>query len=176
MGVHSFKIKGKLIIKNPIKNGLDTSRLVNLIICFGSPQNFKIKGFQFPPNLFFIHEVSFSEAVGILINEFNFSKKDAVTKVRAWKEEFGTNEIKRDKTSEQYEKIIKKTNLEIVKEKGKLYEIGNNDIMIIAGFMKEGVNIVHVRDRGFEETCKRLKINVISAPQEDLEKELKKKN
>jgi len=171
MGVHSFKIKGKLIIKNPIKNGLDTSRLVNLIICFGSPQNFKIKGFQFPPNLFFIHEISFSEAVGILINEFKFSKNDAVKKVRAWRGEFGTNEIKRDQTSEQYEEIVKKTNLQVIKEKGIRYEIGENDIMIIAGFMKEGVNIIHVKDKGFEETCKKLNLNVIPTSEEDFKKE-----
>lgn len=175
--VNYFKLEGGFIIKNVIKNGLDTSRLVNLIICFDSPQNFRIEGFQFPPNLFFIHEITFNEAVGILINEFNFDQKDAISKVRKWKEEFGTCEIKKDETSEEYEKIVEKTNEEVVKEKGEDYKIGDNDIMIIAGFLKEKVNIVHVKDMGFEETCKRLKINIIPTPEGDFEKEgeIKKK-
>ena len=98
--------EGKLILKNPIKNGLDTSRLVNLIICFDSPEEFRIEGFSFPPNSFYIHEVSFNEAVGILIEKFNFDQKKAISKVKEWKKEFGTLEIKKDGNSEQYEKIV----------------------------------------------------------------------
>ena len=171
-----FKIQGGLIIKNAIKNGLDTSRLVNLIICFDHPDNFKIKGFQFPPNLFFIHEISFNETVGILINEFKFDREKAISRVKEWRNEFRTTEIKRDEISKDYEKIVEKTNQEIVKEKGNNYKIGDNDIIIIAGFMKEKVNIVHVKDKGFEETCKRLGMNIIPTPKRDLEgeKEFKK--
>jgi hypothetical protein len=172
--LHKFTIKGAWNIKNPIKNGLDTSRLVNLIICFNSPKDFKMKGFPFPPNLFFIHEISFSEAVGILINKFNFLKKDAISKVKEWRKEVGTNEIKRDKTSEHYELVVEEINRLVVKDKGDRYKIGENDVMIIAGFMKEGINMVHVKDKGFEETCKRLKMNVIPTPKEELEKERKK--
>jgi len=173
--VNYFYSEGSMIIKNAIKNGLDTSRLVNLIICFDSPSDFKIKGFSFPPNLFYIHEISFNEAVGILIERFNFDQKKAISKVREWKNAFGTPEIKRDSNFEEYERIVERTNEDIVKEKGENYRIGINDIRIIAGFLKEKINLVHVKDRGFEETCKKLNINVIEIPQEDIKKELVKK-
>lgn len=150
---------------------MDTSRLVNLIICFDSPKNFKIKGFAFPPNLFYIHEASFSEAVGILINKFKFSQREAIEKVKEWREEAGTEEIKRKEGDELYEGIIEETNRGIVKNKGDNYKIGDVDIIIIAGFLRENINIVHVRDKGFEETCKRLKMNVIPMPEEDIKKE-----
>ncbi len=51
--------------------------------------------------------------------------------------------------------------------------MGDNDIIILAGFMKENINIVHVKDKGFEETCKKLKINVITSSKKDLKKENK---
>ena len=169
--------EGKLILKNPIKNGLDTSRLVNLIICFDSPEEFRIEGFSFPPNSFYIHEVSFNEAVGILIEKFNFDQKKAISKVKEWKKEFGTLEIKKDGNSEQYEKIVENTNEEVVREKGDDYKIGSSDIIIIAGFLKEKINIIYVRDKGFEETCKKLGLNVIETPKKDSNKEneIKKK-
>jgi len=175
--VNYFHLQRTFVIKNAIKNGLDTSRLVNLIICFDSPNDFRIEGFSFPPNLFYIHEISFNEAVGILIEKFNFNQKQAIFKVKEWKKEFGTNEIKRDKISEQYEEIVQKTNEEIVENKGEAYKIGRSDIKIIAGFLKEKINIVHVKDKGFEETCKKLGINIIETPEKDLNKEigLKKK-
>lgn len=172
--VNYFYAEGSMIVKNAIKNGLDTSRLVNLIICFDSPNDFKIKGFSFPPNLFYIHEISFDETVGILIEKFNFDQKQAISKVRKWKSAFGTPEIKRDSNSEEYERIVERTNEDIVKKKGESYRIGINDIIIIAGFLKEKINIVHVRDKGFEETCKTLKINVIETPKEDIKRENKK--
>lgn len=174
--VENLYSEGKLILKNPIRNGLDTSRLVNLIICFDSPDEFKIEGFSFPPNLFYIHEVSFNEAVGILIEKFNFDQKNAITKVKEWKKEFGTLEIKRGGNSEEYEKIVNKTNQEVVRDKGNAYKIGHMDLIIIAGFLKEKINIVHVKDKGFEETCKKLDINVIETPKKDINKENEIKN
>ncbi|MBS3156602.1 hypothetical protein J4442_00315 [Candidatus Woesearchaeota archaeon] len=164
-------IKGNIKIKGAIKNGIDTSRLINLIVCFDSPENFKIKGFAFPPNLFYIHEVSFSEAVGILINNFKLEEKQAISKVKKWRDEAGTGEIKREKEDESYENLVKNTNDIIVKERGEKYKIGNLDIIIIAGFLRENINIVHARDKGFEETCKRLNINIIPTPKEEIKKE-----
>ena len=173
--VEHIYAEGRITIKGAIKNGLDTSRLVNLIICFGSPKNFRIEGFSFPPNLFYIHEISFDEAVGVLIRSFNFDKNKAISKVKEWKKEFKTCEIKRDNTSEEYERIVEKVNEDIVKNKGENYKIGISDIRIIAGFLKEKINIVHVKDKGFEETCKKLNMNVIETPKEYVEKENKKR-
>ena len=171
--IEVFGYKGAFVIKNAIKNGLDTSRLVNLIICFDNPDNFKIEGFPFPPNLFYIHEVTFNETVGILIEKFNFDEKEAINKVREWRKAFGSGEIKRDEISTKYESIVETTNNEIVKEKGEKYKIGNNDTIIIAGFLKEKINIVHTRDKGFEETCRKLNINIIPTPEKDSQKENK---
>lgn len=162
---------------NVVKNGLDTNRLVNLIVRFKSSQNFKIAGFQFPPDLFYIHKVSFGEAVGILINKFNYNPKEAILIVREWRDAFQTREITRDEISKSYEKIVENINNELVKQKGAGYKIGEQDITIIAGFKKENITLVHVKDKGFEETCKKLDIQVIPTPKRDIQKEeeIKKK-
>lgn len=171
-------LTGGMVIKgNVIKNGLDTSRFVNLIICFKKPENMKIDGFQFLSNLFYIHEITFSEAIGILIHKFNYKPEDAKQIVKDWKSALQTKEIQRDEDSKKYENIVEDTNKEVVKQKGENYKIGEPDIIIISGFKKENINIVHVKDKGFEETCKNLDIQVIPTQKKDIEKEnqIKKK-
>lgn len=170
--VKYFESRAGLTIKGSIiKNGLDTSRLVNLIICFDSPEEFKMNGFPAPPNLFFINEISFSEAKGILINRFKYAADKATNIIRKWKSEFCISEIKKDKNSEDFEKIVRKENIEIVKQLGPSYMMHDPDIIIVAGFLREKINIIHAKDKGLEETCKKLGFNVIPTPEKHLEKE-----
>ena len=64
--------------KGFIKNGLDSSTMINLIVCFDSKfDEFRKRGFAFPPNLFYYHEISRSEVIGVLINEYNFTEEEA---------------------------------------------------------------------------------------------------
>ncbi len=170
-------IRGNFTFKGSfIKNGLDSSRLINIIVTSDSPEDYKMSGYPCPPNLFYIHKISISETVGILINKYNLAAADAREKVSRWISELQITIID-PSDIESFEKIVSETNLIVIKELGEDYEIGDNDIKIIASFIKEGINVVHVKDKGFEETCRRLNINVINTPERDLkmEKELKKR-
>lgn len=171
-----FSFGRNFTFKGAIKNGLDSSRFINLIVCFDSPEEFRMVGYPCPPNLFHLHKISISEAYGILINEFNFSHEKAKLKIKKWLDEFQIKLIDPQEL-EEYENLVRSTNNEIVREKGENYRIGWQDIKIIASFIKEGINIVHVKDKGFEETCKRHNIEIIPTPKRDLkkERELKKR-
>lgn len=174
MEIKNLKVmKGNFIFKGKfIKNGLDSSRFINLILAFDSPENYKMKGYPCPPNLFYIHKLSISEAIGVIINKYQV--KNVKEKVKKWIEELQIGVIDHSEI-EYYEKIIIGANKIAVKQFGEDYKIGEIDIRIIASFIKEGINIVHVKDKGFEETCKLLNMNVIDTPKRDLEVEKKLK-
>ncbi len=168
-------VSGGLIIKgNIIKDGIDTSRLFNMMMCSDSPDEYKIAESPTPPNLFYIHEVSISECYGLLIEQ-GFKKEEARVKIKRWIEGFSLSIIYRNDSYKDYEKIVENANKKVVSERGDRFKIGEKDIIIIAGFLKEKINIVHVKDKGFEETARILGINVIPTPLIDLEKEKKAK-
>jgi len=172
-----YSMQGGILLKgNIIKNGLDTSRLVNLITVFSSPDYFKMAGYPFPPHLFFVSDISFNETVGILINKFNKTKEWAIAQTRLWYQSFNLQRINED-LIERFIPLIKETNESVVKELGGNYRIGEEDTKIIACFLKEGVTIVHSSDKGFKETCRKLHMGVAQIPVKDLqqEKDSKKK-
>lgn len=165
--------------KGFIKNGLDSSVMINLIVCFDSKfDEFRKRGFTFPPNLFNFHEISHPEVIGVLINTFNFTKNEAKESLKKLIEEFNLNKLMRDETTdESYEKIVEEANDRVVKkENNEDIRIGNQDIIIIGGFLKNKINFIHSGDEGFKKTCKELKLNVIPLPKRDIEKEEKIKN
>ncbi len=52
--------------KGFVKNGLDSSTIINLISVFdGKFDEFRKNGFTFPSNLFFYHEISRSEVIAV---------------------------------------------------------------------------------------------------------------
>ena len=172
-----YSLQSGLLLKaNIIKNGLDTSRLVNLITVFSSPEDFKMAGYPFPPHLFFVSDISFNETVGILINKFNKTKDWAIKQIQLWYASFNLQRISEEHI-EKFIPLIREINEAIVKELGESYMIGEEDIRIIACFLKEGVNIVHSFDKGFKETCKELNMNIADIPIKDSqrEKDIKKK-
>lgn len=170
--VKFLTMTGRFIgLRGIIKNGLDTSRLINLIICFESPEEFRMEDFPVPQNLFYINDLSFSEALGILIHEFDMSEKTAKRKILDWVDKFSLQRIRYDIICESYEEVVRQANLKVVGTKGESYRIGDSDIKIISGFLKEKVNIVHARDKGLEETCKELGLNVVPTPKKDTDKE-----
>ena len=175
--VDYYQMKSGILLKaNIIKNGLDTSRLVNLITVFTSPEEFKMAGYPFPPHLFFVSDISFNETVGILIHKFNKTKDWAIAQIRLWYASFNLQRISEEHI-EKFIPLVRETNATIVKEFGENYRIGDEDTKIIACFLKEGVNIVHSSDKGFKETCKKLNMNIADIPIKDLqgEKDIKKK-
>jgi len=161
---------------NFIKNGLDTSRFVNLIVCFDSPDHFKQKGYEFPPNLFYISEVQYGEAMGVLIHKHKLTKKETKEKIKSWIEKFPLVELRSNESTGGYESIVRSANNKVIKKFGENYEIGELDVSTIAIFMQNGINIIHVKDKGFEETCRELEIEVMLTPERDLKEERSKKN
>jgi hypothetical protein len=124
-----------------IKNGFDTSRIVNIIVAFDSNYDvFKKQGYTFPPHLFYYHELSRSEAIGVLINKFHFTKEEAATSFDKLVKEFNLEKIIR-LNQDKYEQIVQDANNIVCMNKARL-RIGKQDIIIIAGFLREKVNFI----------------------------------
>jgi len=166
---------GTILIKNIIKRGMDSSKFINMIMCYPDPDKYRMEDCPVPPNIFFIHDITFSEALGVLINEFGIAEDDAKRRIKNWIEKYRIKRIKLDEVSEEYEKIVEEANMKVVQQFGMNYKIGEKDIKIIAGFLKESINIVHVKDKGFEKTCQMLGMNIIPTLKRDIEKEEKLK-
>ncbi len=163
--------------KGFVKNGLDSSVLINLVV--GSDSSFKRfeeEGFTFPPNVFYFHEVSIPEVLGVLRNRFNFSRSEAVESFNKLVSEFNLQKIKIDeKIDETFDLLVIEANKKVVENHGKNFGIGDQDVIIIAGFFKEKMNFVHSGDKGFLKTCEELGMTPIQLPMTDFikEKEIK---
>lgn len=159
-------MNGNLDLRGFIKNGLDSSILINLIVAFdGKYDEYKKEGFTFPPNLFYFHEVSKPEVIGVLINSYGFTKEDAKEALKNLIEEFGLSEIKRKDKDSYFEKIIEEANRKMVVLMRKpSLRIGRQDITIIGGFLRENINMIHSADEGFIKTCRELKVKTYSLP------------
>lgn len=172
MNVYSFS--GIATFKGFIKNGLDSSTLINLIVCFDSKfDEFRNRGFTFPPNLFYYHEISKTEVIGVLMYKHNFTKEEAIDSFNKLINEFNLNKIVRNESTDKaYEKIVEEANERVVrKEKNEKSRIGEQDIIIIGGFLKNKINFIYTGDEGFRKTCEELKLNVIPLPKRDFKKE-----
>lgn len=169
--VKVYSSSGTILIKNIIKRGMDSSKFINMIVCYPEPDKYQMNNCPVPPNIFFIHDITFSEALGVLINEFKIEENEAKRKIKNWIEKYQIKRIKMDEVPAEYEKIAGEANRKVIQQFGDIYKIGEKDIKIIAGFLKESINIAHVRDKGFEKTCQMLGINIIPTVKRDIEKE-----
>ena len=171
--VYSFN--GKAIYSGFIKNGFDSSRIINIIVAFDSKYDeFKRQGYTFPPHLFYYHEISRPETIGVLINKFHFTRTEAIESFDKLIKEFNLEKICRI-NSDMHEQIVEEANDVICKNDEKL-RIGKQDIIIIAGFLREKINFIHADDAGFAATCKELKLNIVPIAKRDRikEKDIKK--
>src|SRR3989344_7833081 len=143
--VEAYSMSGMVKLKGFIKNGLDTSTIINIIVNFDSEfLEFQQRGFTFPPNLFFYHEVSWPETIGVLINEHKFTKEEAVTSLKKLIVTFNLQKIARFDSDELIEKWVEEANLRVVKKNNNSrLKIGENDIIIIGGFLREKITFVH---------------------------------
>ncbi len=172
-GVEAYSISAMVKLKGFIKNGLDTSTIINIIINFDSEfLEFQQRGFTFPPNLFFYHEISWSETIGVLINEHKFSKEEAITSLRKLIAKFNLQKIARFDSDDLFEKLVEEANQRVVERSNNTrLKIGDHDIIIIGGFLREKINFVHSGDEGFLKTCEEIGLNVIPLPERDFQKE-----
>src|SRR3989338_5928160 len=165
-GVEIYTAGGTIKLKGFVKNGLDSSTLINLIVVFDSKTNeLSQRGFTFPPHTFFYHKVSRAEVIGILINKHNFIPDEAYESFNRLISQVDLRIIERRDSDEMFEKLTEEANAKVVqKSNNPRLKIGEKDIVIIGGFLREKVNFVHSDDEGFLKTCEELEINVIPTP------------
>ena len=172
-GVEAYTMSSMVKLKGFIKNGFDTSTIINVIVSFDSEfEEFRQRGFTFPPNLFFYHEVSWSETIGVLINEHKLSKEEAITALRKLIAKFNLQKVVRLDFDHLLEKLVEEANQRVAKKfNNPGLKIGDNDVIIIGGFLREKINFVHSGDEGFLKTCEELGINTVRLPERDFMKE-----
>ena len=171
--VEAYTLSGMIKLKGFVKNGLDTSTIINTIVNFDSEfQEFRQRGFTFPPHLFFYHELSLPETIGVLINEHKFTKGEAVEGLQKLISTFNLQKIMRFDTDELFEKLVKDANQRVMeKYKNPRLKIGENDVTIIGGFLREKIALIHSGDKGFLKTCEEMGLEVIPLPERDFQKE-----
>ncbi len=172
-GVEVYTASGLITLKGFVKNGLDSSTFINLIIVFDSKTNeLSQRGFTFPPHTFFYHKVSRPEVIGVLINKHNFTQEEAYDSFNRLVSQLDLQLIERRGADEMFEKIVERANKEVVKRSNNSrLRIGEKDIIIIGGFLREKVNFVHSDDEGFLKTCEELGINIVPTPTVHSQKE-----
>jgi len=172
-GIEIYTMRSMATFKGFIKNGLDSSTMINIIAVFDSEfEEFKNLGYEFPPNLFFYHDISWTETIGVLINEHNFTKEEAKEGLNKLIKKFNLQKITRFDSDEYFEEIVEKANKRVVdKFKNTRLEIGDNDIIIIAGFMREKINFIHSGDEEFLKTCEELGLHIVPMLERDMKKE-----
>ena len=171
--VKVYSMSGMAKLKGFIKNGLDTSTIINVIVSFDSEfKEFRERGFTFPPHLFFYHEISWPETIGVLINNHKFTKEEAIDSLKKIIMQFNLTKIKRLDSDDLLESMVREANQRVVaKENNPRLKIGEQDITIIGGFFKEKVNFIHSGDNGFLKTCEELGLNTVPLPERDADKE-----
>lgn len=171
--VEAYTMTGMVKLKGFIKNGLDSSTLINLIVVFDSKTNeLSRRGFTFPPHTFFYHKVSGSEVIGVIINKHNFTPEEAYQSFNKLVSQLDLQIIERRDSDEMFEKLVEEANRRVVqKANNPRLKIGEKDIVIIGGFLREKVNFVHSDDEGFLKTCEELGINIVPTPTVHSQKE-----
>ena len=171
--VEAYSMSGMVKLKGFVKNWLDTSTIINTIVNFDSEfQEFRQRGFTFPPHLFFYHELSLPETIGVLINEHKFTKGEAVEGLQKLISTFNLQKIMRFDTDELFEKLVKDANQRVMERyKNPRLKIGENDVTIIGGFLREKIALIHSGDKGFLKTCEEMGLEVIPLPERDFQKE-----
>lgn len=164
--VEVHTISGLATLKGFVKNGLDSSTLINLIVVFDSETNeLSQRGFTFPPNTFFYHQISRSEVIDVLINKHNFTQEEAYQSFNKLVSRLDCQMIGRRDSDEMFERLAEEASNKVVRNSNNpRLKIGEKDIIIIGGFLREKINFVHSDDGGFLKTCEELGINIIPTP------------
>ena len=155
-------------VQDPQRIGIDTSILVNLTIKEINMFNFREQEFSPSDSLYYAMKTKY-EFKGVILNKFGFDKKEKNKLWRRAKSALKLNPIRIGKRDiSEYLDKVKKANAIIVKRSNPQFQthmkIGDEDIEIIANFLKWKINKVYTSDRAFYETCRilGLQANLIS--------------
>jgi hypothetical protein len=161
-----FTASGIIKLKGFVKNGVDSSMLINLIVVFDAKtEELSQRGFTFPPHTFFCHKVSRAEVIGVLINKHNFTPEEAYDSFNKVASQLDLQIVERRESDGMFEKLVEETNNRVIQKfNNPKLKIGEKDIVIIGGFLREKINFVHSDDEGFLKTCEELGINTVPTP------------
>lgn len=148
--------------------GIDTSVLVNLTAKDIDIFSFREKEFSPSDSLYYAMKTKY-EFKGVILNKFGFDKKE---KNKLWKRAKSALKLKPIRIGERdiskYLDKVRKANSLLVKRANPEFQIrakiGDEDIEIIANFLKWKIGKVYTSDRAFYETCRilGLKTNLVS--------------
>ncbi len=158
-------------MQDPQRIGIDTSVLVNLIVKDINIFNFREKEFSPSDSLYYSMKTKY-EFKGVILNKFGFDKKE---KNKLWKRAKSALKLKPIRIGQsdisKYSERVRKANAILIKRTNPRFKIfnriGDEDIEIIANFLKWKIAKVYTSDRAFYETCRilGLKANLISIPE-----------
>ena len=100
----------------------------------------------------------------VMLNKFDVDKKEKNKLWRRIKSSLGLKPLKIGSSDiSKYTDKVKKANTKLIEQKEpqfqKDYKIENEDIEIIASFLKSKIKIVYTSDRAFHETCEILRLD-----------------
>jgi ribosomal protein L24E len=147
----------------PIKIGVDTSIIVNLILKDINLFEFKKKEFSGDAVPYYAMRTKY-EFKRVMLNKFDVDKKEKNKLWRRIKSSLGLKPLKIGSSDiSKYTDKVKKANTKLIEQKEpqfqKDYKIENEDIEIIASFLKSKIKIVYTSDRAFHETCEILRLD-----------------
>ncbi|MEK6850074.1 MAG: hypothetical protein AABX85_00700 [Nanoarchaeota archaeon] len=155
-------------VQDPQRIGIDTSILVNLTIKEINMFNFREQEFSPSDSLYYAMKTKY-EFKGVILNKFGFDKKEKNKLWRRAKSALKLNPIRIGKKDlSKYFNKVRKANALLVKQTNPQFQIhmkiGDEDIEIIANFLKWKIGKVYTSDRAFYETCRilGLQANLIS--------------
>ncbi len=138
--------------------GIDTSVLINLIIKDIDLFKFREKEFSASDSLYYAMKTKY-EFKGVMLSKFGFDKKEKNKLWRRAKSSLRLNPIRiGEKDISQYLDRVREANAALSKQIKpqfkRPYKIGEEDIQIIANFLKWKITKVYTSDVAFYETCK----------------------
>ena len=147
----------------PIKIGVDTSIIVNLIA--KDIDLFEFKKKELPDNalLYYALRIKY-EFKGVMLNRFNIDKEEKNKLWRRVKKSLGLLPLRIGRSNiSRYIDKVQEANNKLIGQKEpqfqSIYKIEDEDVEIIASFLKSKIKMVYTSDRAFHETCKILGLN-----------------
>lgn len=142
----------------PIKIGVDTSIIVNLIA--KDIDLFEFKKKELPENALLYYALRTKyEFKGVMLNRFDIDKKEKNKLWRRVKKSLGLIPLRIGGNDiSKYVHKVREANNKLIGQKEpqfqSTYKIEDEDVEIIASFLKSKIKMVYTSDRAFHETCK----------------------
>ncbi|MEK6927474.1 MAG: hypothetical protein AABX11_03500 [Nanoarchaeota archaeon] len=142
----------------PIKIGVGTSIIINLIVKDIDIFEFKKREFSDNALLYYALRTKY-EFKGVMLNRFDIDKKEKNKLWRRVKKSLGLLPLRIGGSNiSRYIDKVREANNKLIGQKEpqfqSTYKIEDEDVEIIASFLKSNIKMVYTSDKAFHETCK----------------------